>query len=51
MSDKLDYFLKTNKIPNIMVHGDSGSGKKTIVKQFIDKIYKNNKIKKNIYLI
>jgi hypothetical protein len=50
MSDKLDYFLKTNKIPNIMIHGDSGSGKKTIVKQFIDKIYKNNKNKEKYIL-
>ena len=37
--DKLDYFLKINKIPNLLFHGPNGSGKKTIVKQFIDKIY------------
>jgi len=50
MSEKLDYFLKTNKIPNIMVHGDSGSGKKTIVKQFLNNIYKNNKNKEKYIL-
>jgi len=43
--DKLDYFYKIHKIPNIIFHGSSGSGKKTIVNEFIHKIYDNNKEK------
>jgi DNA polymerase III delta prime subunit len=43
--DKLNYFHKIHKIPNIIFHGASGSGKKTIVNEFIHKIYENNKEK------
>jgi DNA polymerase III delta prime subunit len=39
--EKLDFFLKENKIPNIIFHGPIGSGKKTILKEFIQKIYKD----------
>jgi DNA polymerase III delta prime subunit len=40
---KLDFFLKTGKIPNIIFHGASGSGKRTIVHKFITDIYQQNK--------
>ena len=40
---KLDYFIMTGKIPNIIFHGSAGTGKKTIVFNFIDKIYKPKK--------
>jgi len=43
--DKLDYFYKINKIPNIIFHGPSGSGKRTIVNHFIQTIYKNDREK------
>ena len=43
INDKLNYFLKTGKIPNIIFHGASGSGKRTIVNNFISGIYQNNK--------
>ena len=43
INDKLDFFLKTGKIPNIIFHGASGSGKRTIVNKFISNIYQNNK--------
>jgi len=43
--EKLDYFYKMHKIPNIIFHGASGSGKRTIVNDFINKIYDNNKEK------
>ena len=43
IKEKLHFFLKTGKIPNIIFHGSSGSGKRTIVRQFISDIYKNNK--------
>ena len=35
----LDGFMKNNKIPNILFHGEYGSGKKTILNNFLDKIY------------
>jgi len=37
---KLNYFYLQNKIPNIIFHGSSGCGKKTIVYEFIYKIKK-----------
>jgi len=40
---KLDYFIMSGKIPNIIFHGSAGTGKKTIVFNFIDKIYKPKK--------
>uniref|UniRef100_A0A6C0KXS2 AAA+ ATPase domain-containing protein n=1 Tax=viral metagenome TaxID=1070528 RepID=A0A6C0KXS2_9ZZZZ len=43
--EKLDYFQKIHKIPNIIFHGPSGSGKRTIVGNFINKIYNNEKDK------
>lgn len=36
---KLDYFLEINKIPNLLFHGPNGSGKKTILTGFMEKIY------------
>mgnify|MGYP000308842698 CR=1 FL=1 len=40
--DKLEYFISVSKIPNIIFHGASGSGKRTILNNFIKNIYKNN---------
>jgi replication-associated recombination protein RarA len=45
IKNKLDYFHKIHKIPNIIFHGPSGGGKKTIVNEFIHKIYENNREK------
>jgi DNA polymerase III delta prime subunit len=45
IKDKLSYFHKIHKIPNIIFHGPSGSGKRTIVNDFIHKIYDNDKDK------
>jgi len=36
---KLNYFNEKKKIPNIIFHGPSGSGKRTIVNNFINTIY------------
>ena len=41
--NKLNYYKTNGKIPNLIFHGPSGSGKKTIVNDFIKSIYKNNK--------
>lgn len=35
--EKLNYFYEIHKIPNIIFHGPSGSGKRTIVNNFIQK--------------
>ena len=43
IKEKLNYFYSIHKIPNIIFHGSSGSGKRTIVNEFIHKIYDNNK--------
>ena len=40
---KLKYFIEIKKIPNIIFHGVSGSGKNTLVKNFIYDIYQNDK--------
>ncbi len=43
IKEKLDYFIKQKKIPNIIFHGVSGSGKNHIVNDFIHKIYNGDK--------
>ena len=45
ITDKLNSFIAHNKIPNIIFHGTSGSGKRTIVNEFIKDIYNNEKDK------
>ena len=45
IKEKLNYFHEIHKIPNIIFHGPSGSGKRTIVNEFINKIYDNDKEK------
>ena len=50
---KIDFFLQTNKIPHIIFHGSSGTGKRTIVYNFINKIYHfdRQKIKTNVMFV
>ena len=43
IKEKLDLFLRSKNIPNIIFHGKSGSGKRTIVHNFINDIYNSNK--------
>jgi DNA polymerase III delta prime subunit len=45
IKEKLEYFHLIHKIPNILFHGPTGSGKRTIVNDFIHKIYDNNREK------
>jgi len=40
--NRLEYFKTNNRIPNIIFHGSSGSGKHTIVNNFIKSIYDND---------
>ena len=35
INDKLNIFIEKNKIPNILFHGPSGSGKKTILNKVV----------------
>jgi len=49
--EKLDYFIKESKIPHIIFYGPSGSGKRTIMNNFIQKIYNNDKQKINQYVM
>ena len=45
VKEKLEYFKSIHKIPNIIFHGSSGSGKRTIVNDFIHNIYDNDREK------
>lgn len=40
--DKLNFFIDYNKIPHIVFHGPYGTGKRTILNYFIEKVYHNN---------
>lgn len=53
IKNKINYFLESNKIPHIIFHGSSGTGKRTIVYDFINKIYDNDKtkIKQNVMYV
>jgi len=53
VQETLDFFYKKRKIPHIIFHGPSGSGKKTIVYQFLEKIYgkDKSKMKSNIMFV
>jgi hypothetical protein len=50
---KLDTFYETQKIPHIIFHGASGTGKITLVQEFIHKIYGGDKhrIKANVMTV
>ena len=37
--DTLNVFIQENRIPNIIFHGSHGSGKKTLVREFIQRLY------------
>jgi len=45
IKEKLNYFYSMHKIPNIIFHGPTGCGKRTIVSEFIHKIYENDREK------
>lgn len=45
VKDKLDAFYNSKKIPHLIFHGSSGTGKRTIVQEFLHKIYQGDKAK------
>ena len=50
--NRLQYFVENNQIPNIIFYGDNRCGKKTILKYFINQIYRGApNIKDNILAI
>lgn len=53
VQDKLDYFLRVKKIPNIIFHGSSGTGKRTIVQNFLHQIYGGDqqKLKRHVMFV
>ena len=48
---QLNTFFDENRVPNIIFYGRNGSGKKTIVKNYINKIYKTKEEQKKYVLI
>ena len=42
--EKLDYYLEHKQIPNLLFHGPSGSGKKTILQCFLKQLYPEKEI-------
>uniref|UniRef100_A0A6C0JBW4 AAA+ ATPase domain-containing protein n=1 Tax=viral metagenome TaxID=1070528 RepID=A0A6C0JBW4_9ZZZZ len=51
IKEKLTFFINQHKIPHIIFHGPSGSGKRTILNTFINDIYENDKPKMNQYVM
>ena len=51
IKDKLKFFISENKIPHIIFYGPSGGGKRTILNEFINDIYENDKPKMNQYVM
>ena len=50
---QLNYFISIRKIPNLIFHGSSGTGKRTIVGNFINQIYEGDRarVKSNVMFV
>ena len=46
IKNKLETYVKTQKVPHIIFHGPSGSGKRHILNFLINKLYKTQELKK-----
>lgn len=42
IKEKLDHFMASNRIPHMLFYGPSGCGKKTVLHEFLRKIYREN---------
>ncbi|NBO24631.1 MAG: hypothetical protein EBU93_05305, partial [Chlamydiae bacterium] len=53
IKNKLQYFYETQKIPHMIFHGSPGTGKRTLVYDFLNKIYGNDKhkLKTNVMFV
>jgi DNA polymerase III delta prime subunit len=51
--EKLNNFIENKKIPNLIFHGSTGSGKKTLLFKFLKEIYKyeTNYMKKYVMIV
>jgi len=51
--NKLQYFIQTKKIPNLIFHGEPQSGKRTLLNEFLHNIYNGdrNKMKTHIMTV
>tara|TARA_B100000424_G_scaffold115071_2_gene86818 strand:- start:35343 stop:36143 length:801 start_codon:yes stop_codon:yes gene_type:complete len=49
--EKLDSFIESKKIPNIIFHGTNGVGKKHLLYDFLEKIYHDEKEYMNKYVM
>ena len=48
---KLDEFMRLGKIPNIIFYGPNGSGKRTLVNNFVSKLYYHDKYAIRSYVL
>lgn len=48
---RLDYFYETKMVPNLLFYGKNGSGKKTIVTRFVNKIFPDEEERSRYLLI
>jgi len=51
INNKLIGFIKSNDVPNILINGPSGSGKKYLVNNFIKIIYNNDRLMIDTYVL
>jgi hypothetical protein len=51
IKEKLNYFHEIHKIPNILFHGPSGTGKRSLVNEFVNKIYDNDREKIKLFVM
>ena len=53
IQEKLDNFYIHRRIPNLLFHGNSGSGKRTLVNNYIFRIYGGDKekLKNNVMIV
>ena len=49
--DKINLFIELKKVPNILFYGPNGSGKRTIIYNFLNKIYNNENINRQDYIM
>ena len=53
VQEKLTYFVRTKTVPHIIFHGASGTGKRTLVNEFLTMIYGGDvaKLKKHVMVV
>ena len=49
--NKLQYFIHTKKIPNLIFHGEPQSGKRTLLNEFLHNIYLGDRIKMKTHIM